>query len=79
MASVVNNVSRHGLTIDVCDRNQHNKSKIAFYKPLLHLKSYLKWLLRSNKTGHFSYKGGCGVHGLTHIEMFKRRAGLGYR
>ena len=26
-----------------------------------------------------SYKGGCGVHERTHIKMFKRRAGLGYK
>ena len=25
---------------------------------------------------HFSYKGGCGVCERTHIETFKRRAGL---
>ena len=25
-----------------------------------------------------SYKGGSGVHERTHIETFKRRAGLGY-
>ena len=28
---------------------------------------------------HFSYKGGCGVRERMHIEMFKRRADLGYR
>ena len=26
---------------------------------------------------HFSYKGGCGMHGHTRIEVLKRRAGLG--
>ena len=30
-----------------------------------------------NKTGRFSNKGGCGVHGHTCIELFKIRAGLG--
>ena len=28
---------------------------------------------------HFSYKGGCGVHERMLIEVFNRRAGLGYR
>ena len=28
---------------------------------------------------HSSYKGGCAVSERTRIEMFKRRAGLGYR
>ena len=27
---------------------------------------------------HFSYKGGSSMHGRTHVEMLKRRAGLGY-
>ena len=32
-----------------------------------------------NKTECFSYEDGCAVHGHhTHIEAFKRRAGLGY-
>ena len=28
----------------------------------------------SNKTEHFSYKGGCGMHGRTCIKASKRRA-----
>ena len=31
------------------------------------------------KMEHLMYKGGCGVCDCMHIEMFKRRAGLGYR
>ena len=27
----------------------------------------------------FSYKGGCGIRERIRIEMFERRAGLGYR
>ena len=61
-------------------RNQPNKSKLAFYKLLCtSLNKFLKQLLRSNKTGHFSYRGGCGIHRHTYIEMFKRGTGLGYR
>ena len=78
MAAVVGIVSRRGLRIEVCHRNQPNKSKLALYKPLLCLYSHLKQLYISNKTKHFSYKGGCGVLGHTCIEAFKRRAGLGY-
>ena len=79
MAAVVSIISRHGLTIEVCHRNQLNKSKLAQYKPLLHFTSQLKQLYISSKTECFSCKGGCGVSGHTHIETFKRRAGLGYR
>ena len=78
MAAIVGIVSRRGLRIEVRHRNQSNKSKLALYKPLLCLYSHLKQPYISNKTKRFSYKGGCGVHGCTRIEAFKRRAGLGY-
>ena len=70
--------SRRGLTIEACCSNQPNKSKLALYKSLLHSYSHLKQLYMSNKTEHFSYKGGCGVCGRMGIEIFKR-AGLGHR
>ena len=34
-----------------------------------------KTIYISNKTDHFSYKGGCVVDGHTNINAFKRRAG----
>ena len=55
---------------------QPNKSKLVLYKPLIHCNSHYKQLYLINKTEHFSYKGGCGVHEVTSIEVFKRRAGL---
>ena len=79
MAAIVGIISRHGLRIEGRHRNQPNKIKLTLYKPLLHLYSHLKQPYISNKTKRFSYKGGCGVHGHTHIKAFKRRAGLGYR
>ena len=79
MAAIVGIISRRGLRIEVRRRNQPNKSKLLLYKPLLRLYSHLKQPYISNKTKRFSYKGGCGVHGRTHIKAFKRRAGLGYR
>ena len=78
MAAIVGIVSRRGLRIEVCCRNQPNKSKLVLHKPLLRLCSHIEQPYISNKTKHFSYKGGCGVHGHTHIEALKRRAGLGY-
>ena len=77
MAAIVSIASRRGLRIEACRRNT-NKSKLALYKPLLRLYSHLKQPPISNKTKRFSYKGGCGVRGHSHIEAFKRRAGLGY-
>ena len=76
MAPIVSIISRHGLRIEAHHRNQPNKSKLA---PLLYFYSYLKQLYISNKTKCFSYKCGCGMHGYTHIEVFKRRASFGYR
>ena len=78
MAAIVGIVSRRGLRIEVRRRNQPNKSKLVLYKPLLRSYSHLKQPYISNKTKCFSYKGGCGVHGRSHMEAFKRRAGLGY-
>ena len=79
MADVVGIISRRGLRNKVHRRNQHNKSKLMLYKPLLHFYSHLKQLYKSNKTERFGYKGGCGVHGHTFIKAIKRRAGLGHR
>ena len=79
MAAIVGVVSRCGLRIEAHCRNQPNKSKLVLYKPLLRLYSHLKQLYISNKMKRFSYKGGCGMCGRTHIEAFKRRAYLGYR
>ena len=41
------------------------------YKALIPCNSRLKHLYLSNKTVHFSYKGGCGVHGCTRIKEIK--------
>ena len=35
MADVVITVSRYGLRIEACHKNQPNKSKLALYNPLL--------------------------------------------
>ena len=78
MAAIVGIVSRRGLRIEAHHRNQPNKSKLALYKPLIRLYSHLKQLPISNKMKRFSYKGGCDMHGRSRIEVFKRRAGLGY-
>ena len=78
MAAIFGIISRCGLRIEACRRNQPNKSKPALYKPLLCLYSHLKQPYISNKTKCFSYKGVCGVCVRTCIEAFKRRAGLGY-
>ena len=78
MEAMVGISSRRGLRIEVHHINQLNKSKLALYKPLFCLYSHLKQPYINNKTKRFSYKGGCGVRGRTHIEALKRRAGLGY-
>ena len=65
MTTVVSIVSRHGLRIEAHHRNQHNKTKLALYKPLY---CHLKQLYISNKTEHFNYKGGCDI---MCIEVFK--------
>ena len=78
MAAIVGIVSRRGLRIEARRRNQANKSQLALYKPLLCLYSHLKQPYIRNRTKRFSYKGGRGMRGHTHIKAFKRRADLGY-
>ena len=68
MAAVVNIVSGHGLSIDVRHANQPNKSKLLFYKPIIHIYNCLQQLHIRNKMIHFSYKGEHGCH--THINVF---------
>ena len=65
MAIVVGITSRRGITIDSCCRKQPNKSKLAFYKPLLYFYSQL---LSSDKMRRFSCKGGCGIHISKHLK-----------
>ena len=36
-----------------------------------HFSSHLKQLYISNKTDHFSYKGGCGIYGHMHFRLLK--------
>ena len=68
MEAIVSINSKHGLRIEVSRRNQPNKSKLAMYKPLLHLYSHLKQLYISNKIECFSYKGRCVMCGcLCHV------------
>ena len=78
MAAIDDIGSRRGLRIGERRRNQHNKSKLALYKPLLRSYSHLKQPYISNKTKRFSYKGGRGMRGRARIEAFQRRAGLAY-
>ena len=65
MAAVIVIISRHGLNIDACHRNQptDNKSKLVLYKPGIRFNSHLKQLYVSNKVECLSYQGGCGVRG----------------
>ena len=76
MAAIVDIVSGRGLRIEARRRNQPNKSKLALYKPLLRLYSYLKQPYISNKTKRCIYKGRRGVR--ARIEAFQRRAVLAY-
>ena len=44
MVTIVGIVSRRGLIIEVCHRNQPNKSKLVLCKPRIHFNSRLKQL-----------------------------------
>lgn len=63
LQAVVGIVSRHDPSIDAHQRNQHNRSKLAVYNPLLHFNCHL---VKKYKAEHFSYKG-CVVYVGIHI------------
>ena len=72
MAAIIDISNRDGLTIEVCLRNQTNKSKLVLYIIYYyHFKSRLKQLYIYNKTEYFSC---IGENVMTHIEVVKRRA-----
>ena len=80
MAAVVVINDRHGLRVEACCRSQPNKSKLSgCISHSFQFNIPFKQLYKSNETECFSYKVGCSMRGHTHIEIFKRRAGLGYR
>ena len=79
MAAIVGIIGRRGLRIELCHRNYPNKSKLSLYSHSFHFNSHLKQLYISNKMEQFSYKDRCGIHGYTHIKVFKIRDGLGNR
>ena len=75
MATIAIVVDGRGLGIDTHLKNLTNKSLLALYKALVLSNSCLNQVYLSKKMVHFSYKGGCGVHGHTRIEAIKRRDG----
>ena len=76
MTDLVGIGSMRGLSIDGCCRTQPNKSKLVLHKLFLYFNSHLKQLHTGNKTEGFR----CCMLGLcVYIEVFKGRAGLGYR
>ena len=78
MAAVVVINDGRGFRVEAHRINQPSKSIsyrcISYY---CHFNIPFKQLYTSNKTKHFSYRGGCSMHGSRCIEGFKRRPGLG--
>ena len=71
MVAIVGIISMHGLRIEVRCRNQPNESKLALYKPLLHLYSHLTHLYISIKTKRFIiqvYVVCVGIHMSRHLK-----------
>ena len=69
---IIGIVSRHGLGIEACYRNQPNKVSYHCISHCFHFKSSVKQLYISNKTECFSYKGGYGIHECMCIEAFTK-------
>ena len=79
MAGVVIIGGGGSLRIEMHHSKEPNKSKLLLYSRYFHFNILFKQLYTSCKMERFSYKGGCSIHGHTCIEVFERRAGLGYR
>ena len=79
MTAVVIIGGGHGLRVEAHRGNQPNSTSCCCISRYFHFNFFFKQPCTSNKMEHFGYKGGCDVHGLTCIEAFKRRSGLGYR
>ena len=80
MAAVVVINDGHGLRVEAHCTSQPNKSKLSgCICHSFHISIPFKQLYKSNQTEHFSYKVGCSMRGHMRIEVFKRRADLGYR
>ena len=80
MAAVVVINDGHGLRVEAHRRSQPNNSNISgCISHSFHFNIPFKQLYKSKKMERFSYKVGCSMCGHTCIEVFKRRAGLGYR
>ena len=81
MAAVVVIGGEYGLRIEV-RIVETNLIRVSYrcISCYFHIYIPFKWQYTSNKTERFSYKSGCGRRTCRYmcIEMFKRRAGLGY-
>ena len=61
MAALVGIISRYGLTIEACHRNQAGNIIINYIFTSKLFKTVVNTYV-SNKTEWFSYKSGCGIH-----------------
>ena len=71
MAAIVSIIGRCILSIEVCHRNQHNKSKLSLYKLFLSLSNYLKQLKLVKRWSDSVIKVGVacvGIHILGHLK-----------
>ena len=61
LAALISIVSKCSLRTEVCHKNQPYNTKLVLYTLILSLYNHFKQLYISNKTEHFSYKGGFGM------------------
>ena len=64
MTAVAGMISKNGLGIDTCNRNQTNQSKLLLYKHYFYYSNHLQQLCICNKMECFSYKMGVVCKGM---------------
>ena len=69
-----------GMALELKDIIETNLIRVSYcyISYYFHFNIPFKQLYTSNKTEHFSYKGGCGGCGHMCIKVLKRRVGLHY-
>ena len=77
MAAVVVIICGHGLRTEV-HQSKPYKRRISLLSLYFHFNILFKQLYTSCKIESFKFKGESDVHKHTCIEVFKRRADLGY-
>ena len=70
MAAIVSVISRHGLSIEMCRKNQPSKNKVVLYQSLLHLSQLLFSCTKVTRWSASVIKVGMVYVGVVHVSRY---------